>query len=45
MDFTVLVDHRVKIKESETINKYYDFAKELKKKALEYEGDGDTDYY
>ena len=31
MDFTVLVDHRVKIKERKKIDKYLDFASELKK--------------
>ena len=31
MDFAVLVDHRVKLKESEKKDEYLDFAKELKK--------------
>ena len=31
MSFVVLADHRVKIKESEKIDKYLDFARELKK--------------
>ena len=31
MNFTVSADHRVKIKESEKINKYIDFAREQKK--------------
>ena len=30
MDFTDPADHRIKIKESEKIDKYLDFAKELK---------------
>ena len=32
MDFSVLADHRVKLKESKTKDKYLDFAKKLKKK-------------
>ena len=32
MDFAVSVDHRVKIKESEKINKYLDLARGLNKK-------------
>ena len=31
MDFAVPVDHRVKLKESENIDKYLDLARELKK--------------
>ena len=31
MDFVVLATHRVKIKESEKIDKYWNLAKELKK--------------
>ena len=31
MDFPVLADHRVKLKESEKKDKYLDLAKELKK--------------
>ena len=31
MDFTVLADHRVKLKEGEMKDKYLDFARELKK--------------
>ena len=31
MDFAVLADHRVKIKESKNIDKYFDLARELKK--------------
>ena len=33
-DFTIPADHRVKIKESEKLNKYLDRARELKKKKL-----------
>ena len=32
MEFDVLADHKLKMKESEKINKYLDLAKELKKK-------------
>ena len=31
MDFAVPADHRMKIKESDKINKYLDLARELKK--------------
>ena len=31
MDFAVPVDHRVKMKEREKLNKYWDLAGELKK--------------
>ena len=31
IDFAILADHRLKIKESENINKYLDLARELKK--------------
>ena len=31
MDFAVFMDHRVKIKESEMKDKYWDFARELSK--------------
>ena len=31
MDFAILADQRVKLKESEKINKYLDLARELKK--------------
>ena len=34
MDFAVLADHRVKLKESEKRDKYLDLARELKKKNL-----------
>ena len=30
MDFAVFADHRIKIKESDKINRFLDFAKELK---------------
>ena len=52
MDFAVPTDHRVKIKESEKIDKYSDIAWELKNKkqnktkqqnkTVQYESDGDT---
>ena len=42
MDFTILADQRIKLKESETKDKYFDFAGELKKKAMEQEGDNYT---
>ena len=42
MDFAVPVDHRIKIKESEKMNKYLDLVRELIKKNVEHEGDSDT---
>ena len=39
MDFDILMDHRVKIKESKKIDKYLDLARE--KKAVKHEGDVD----
>ena len=42
MDFAVPAVDRVKIKESEMIGKYLDLAWELKKKAVEHDGDCDT---
>ena len=41
LDFAILADHRVKIKESEKTDKYLDLAWEMKK-AVKHEGDGDT---
>ena len=41
MDFTVLIDHRVKLKESGKISKYLDLATELKA-TVEYDGGDDT---
>ena len=41
VDFTVPADHKMKIKESKMMDVYLDHARELKK-ALEQEGDGDT---
>ena len=35
VDFTVLADHRVKIKESEKRDKYLDFTRELEKKSMD----------
>ena len=40
MEFAVPIDHKMKIKESEKIDKHLDLARELKK--VEREGDGDT---
>ena len=42
VSFVVSTNHKLKIKESEKISKHLDFARELKKKAVEHEGDGDT---
>ena len=41
-DFAVLANHRVKINKSEKIDKYLELAGEQKKKAVEYESDGDA---
>ena len=43
VDFAVLADHGVKLKESEKRNKYLDLVRELKK-TMEHKGDGDTNY-
>ena len=42
VDFAVLTDHRMKIKETEKINRYLELARELK--SVEHEGDGDSNY-
>ena len=42
MDFAVPVDHRVKLKESKKRGKYLALARELKKKTMEHESEGDT---
>ena len=50
MDFAVPADHGVKMKEktkkqnekNKKTGKYLDFARELKKKKMEHESDGDT---
>ena len=42
MVFAVLADHRLKVKESEKRDKCQDLARELKKKTMEHESDGDT---
>ena len=42
VNFAVLADHRGKIKESKSREKYLDLARELKKKTMKHEGDGDT---
>ena len=41
VDFAVLADHRIKLKESEKKDKYLNFARELKK-TMEHEGDNYT---
>ena len=41
VDFAVLADHRIKLKESEKRDKYVDLAWELKK-TMEHEGDNYT---
>ena len=38
----VPVDHRIKLKESENGEKYLDFARELKRKTMKHDDDGDT---
>ena len=43
VDFAVLTNLTVKIKESEKIDKYLHFARELKK-AVKHAGDGDTNF-
>ena len=40
MDFVVLADHRVKLKEREKRDKYLDLAREFK--IMKHESDGDT---
>ena len=40
MDFVILADHRVKLKESENKDKYLDLPREPKR--LEHEGDNDS---
>ena len=42
MNFAVSADSCFKIKGSEKINKYMNIARDLKKKAVEHEIDGDT---
>ena len=44
IDFALLVDHRVKIKESENRDKCQDLAWELKR-TPEYEGNSDTNFH
>ena len=41
MDFAVLADHKIKLKESEKRGKYLDIVRELKKTS-EHESDSDT---
>ena len=40
MDFAVLVDHRIKVKEGEKLDKYLDLIREMKK-IEKHEGDVD----
>ena len=40
--FAVLADHREKLKESGKRDKYLNVVRELKKKKVEHESDGDT---
>ena len=42
MDFGLPADYKVKLKESEKKNKYFDLARKLKKKTMEHEGDSYT---
>ena len=44
MDFSILSDHSLKMKESENMNKFLDHTKEQKKKTttVEHEADSDT---
>ena len=39
VDFTITANHRVKLKEREKSDKYHDFARELKKKCVDYNND------
>ena len=41
MDFAVLADHKIKLKESKKKDKYFDLVRELKK-TMEYESDDYT---
>ena len=41
MDFTLPVDHKVKMKESEKIDRYLTLTRDLKK-VVEHKGDGDN---
>ena len=42
IDIAVPADHRIKLKESEKKDMYLDFARELRKKSMEHEGDDYT---
>ena len=44
VNFTVLANHRVKIKESEKRDNYLDLARDLKKYTMEQEADSDTNF-
>ena len=43
-DFSVLSDHRIKLKENEKKDKYLDLARELKKKNVKQESDNHTNH-
>ena len=45
MDFVVPAHHRGKLKETEKMDKYLDLERELKKKTVQHESDGDTNCY
>ena len=42
MDFAILADHKLKLKESEKRDKYLDLVR--KQKTMEHDSDGDTIY-
>ena len=42
VDFALSADHRTKLKECEKKDKYFDLARELKKKTVENSGDNYT---
>ena len=44
MDFAVLVDYRVKMKENEKIDKHFTLPVSWKKKKGEYEDEGDINF-
>ena len=44
VDFAVSADHWVKVEVNKMRNKYLDLTRELKKKKIEHESDGDTNY-
>ena len=42
VEFAVLADHRIKLKECEKRDKYFNLARKLKKKTMEHKGDNYT---